>query len=59
MDDDPPTAAKHAAKPLPVDPVNRVLEAALDREFAEPESGPHCWTKSVVILHDGHIVTER
>src|SRR5262249_15619609 len=34
-------------------------EAALDREFAEPESSPHRWTKSVVILHDGHIVAER
>ena len=56
---DPPTAAKPAAKPLPVDPVNPALEAALDREFAEPESGPHRWTKSVVILHDGHIVAER
>jgi hypothetical protein len=59
MDDDPPTAAKHAAKPLPVDPINPALEAALDREFAEPESSPHRWTKSVVILHDGHIVAER
>jgi CubicO group peptidase (beta-lactamase class C family) len=58
-DDDPPTAAKHAAKPLPVDPVNPALEAALDREFDEPESSPHRWTKSVVILHDGHLVAER
>ena len=41
MDDDPPRTAKHAAKPLPVDPVNPALEAALDREFAEPEGGPH------------------
>ena len=59
MDDDPPTGAIHAAKPLPVDRVNPALEAALDRQFAEPESGPHRWTKSVVILHDGHIVAER
>jgi hypothetical protein len=59
IDDDLPTPAKHAAKPLPVDPVNPALEAALDREFTEPESGPHRWTKSVVILHDGHIVAER
>jgi hypothetical protein len=59
MDDDPPTGAKPAAKPLPVDPVNPALEAALDREFAEPESGPHRWTKSVAILHDGHIAAER
>jgi len=58
-DDDPPRAAKHAAKPLPVDPDNPVLEAALDREFAEPDSSPHRRTKSVVILHDGHIVAER
>jgi CubicO group peptidase (beta-lactamase class C family) len=56
---DPPTAAQHAAKPLPVDPVSLALEAALDREFAEPESGPHRWTKSVVILRGGHIVAER
>ena len=41
LDDDPPTAAKHAAKPLRVNPVNPALEAALDREFAEPEGGPH------------------
>ena len=59
VDDDPPTPAKHAAEPLPVDPVNLTLEAALDREFAEPESGAHRWTKSVVILHSGHIVAER
>jgi CubicO group peptidase (beta-lactamase class C family) len=59
MHDDPPTGAKHAAKPLPVDPDNPAREGALDREFAEPESGPHRWTKSVVILRDGHIVAER
>ena len=59
MDDDPPTAAKQAAKPLPVDPANPALEAALDREFTESESGPRRWTKSVVILNDGRIVTER
>jgi hypothetical protein len=51
MDDDPPAAAKHTAKPLPVDPVSLALEAALDCEFAEPENGPHRWTKSVLILH--------
>jgi CubicO group peptidase (beta-lactamase class C family) len=59
VDDDPPATAKHAAKPLPVDPVSPALEAALDREFAEPDSSPHRWTKSVVILRDGHIVAER
>jgi CubicO group peptidase (beta-lactamase class C family) len=58
-DDDPLTAAKRAAMPLALDPVSPALEIALDREFAEPESGPHRWTKSVVILHDGHIVAER
>jgi CubicO group peptidase (beta-lactamase class C family) len=57
--DERPRAAKQTAKPLPVDPVNPALEAALDREFAEPEGSPHRWTKSVVILHDGHIVAER
>jgi hypothetical protein len=36
IEDDPPTAAKHAAKLLPVDPVNPALEAALHDEFAEP-----------------------
>jgi hypothetical protein len=59
MHDDPPTAAKHAATLLPVDRVNPALEEALDREFAEPDSGPHRRTKSVVILHDGHIAAER
>lgn len=59
MDDDPPTAAKHAAKALPVDPVNPAREAALDREFAEPERGAHPWPISVVILRDGDIVAER
>jgi CubicO group peptidase (beta-lactamase class C family) len=58
-ENDPPTAAKHAAKPLPVDPANPALEAALDREFAEPESGRHRWTKSVVVLRGAHIVAER
>jgi CubicO group peptidase (beta-lactamase class C family) len=57
--DDPPTGATPATKPLPVDPVNPAFEAALDREFVEPETDPHRWTKSVVILHDGHIVAER
>jgi CubicO group peptidase (beta-lactamase class C family) len=52
-------AAKHAAMPLPVDPVNSALEAALDREFAEPESRPHRWTRSVAILRGGYIVAER
>jgi CubicO group peptidase (beta-lactamase class C family) len=52
-------AANGGVTPLPVDPRNAVLEAALDREFAEPQSGPHRWTKSVVILHGGHIVAER
>jgi CubicO group peptidase (beta-lactamase class C family) len=59
LDDAPPTRAKDATKPLLIDPVNPALEAALDREFAEPRSGPQRWTKSVVILHAGHIVAER
>jgi hypothetical protein len=59
MGDDPPTPAKHTAKPLPIDPVSPALEAALDREFAEPESSPHRRTKSVVILRGGHIVAKR
>jgi CubicO group peptidase (beta-lactamase class C family) len=57
--DEPLTVANGGAAPLPVDPVNPLLEAALDREFTEPLSGPHRWTKSVVILHGGHIVAER
>jgi CubicO group peptidase (beta-lactamase class C family) len=59
MADDPPTTASRATNPLPVDPVNPALEAALDREFAEPTNSPHRWTKSLVILHDGHIIAER
>ena len=47
MDDDPPTAAKHAAKPLPVDAVNPALEAALDRGSPNPRAartaGPSRW----------------
>jgi hypothetical protein len=46
-DDDPPIAAKQPAKPLPIDPVDPALEAALDREFTEPESGPHRWKLAV------------
>ena len=48
MDDDPPTPAERAAKPLPVDPVNPAPEAVRDREFAEPEGSPHRWTKSLI-----------
>jgi CubicO group peptidase (beta-lactamase class C family) len=56
---DEPDVAKARTKPLPVNSINPALEAALDRAFAEAESGPRRWTKAVVILYDGHIVAER
>jgi CubicO group peptidase (beta-lactamase class C family) len=42
-----------------VAPKSAALSEALDHVFAEPTSGPHRWTKAVVILHHGHIIAER
>ncbi len=42
-----------------VKPTDPRLAAALEEAFVEPESGPHRWTTSVVVLHDGQVVAER
>jgi CubicO group peptidase (beta-lactamase class C family) len=47
------------AGPDIVVPHDPALAAALDRAFAEPASGPHRYTKAVVIVHDGRVVAER
>jgi hypothetical protein len=48
-----------SASPDVIVPRNAALASALDRAFAEPESGPHRWTKAVAIFHRGRIVGER
>ena len=42
-----------------VEPSDPKLRAALDRAFAEPETGPRRGTKAVIVLHDGRVVAER
>jgi CubicO group peptidase (beta-lactamase class C family) len=58
---DPPAPAllPAIAGPDLVEPASPALKAALDRAFAEPATGPHRWTKAVIIVHDGRIVGER
>src|SRR5262245_17305444 len=40
-------------------PANDKLSEALNHVFAESESGPHRFTKAVVVLHRGRVVGER
>ena len=47
------------AGPEVVTPTDPALIAALNDSFAEPENGPHRWTKAVVIVHDGRVIAER
>jgi CubicO group peptidase (beta-lactamase class C family) len=42
-----------------VAPTDPVLQAALDRAFAEPKGGPRRATRAVVIVHDDHVIAER
>ena len=53
------SSAAPLAGPAVVDPVNAKLSEALDHAFVEPESGPHRFTKAVLVLHRGRIVGER
>jgi CubicO group peptidase (beta-lactamase class C family) len=49
-----------AVRPLPMgNPANPVLEAVLDRAFAEPSPGSHRQTRAIVVLHRGRVVAER
>ena len=53
------SAAPDIAGPAVVEPTDAKLRAALDRAFAEPDTGPRRGTKAVVVLHDGRVVAER
>jgi CubicO group peptidase (beta-lactamase class C family) len=54
-----PELLRDIAGPAVVASIDPQLAAALDRAFAEPEQPPHCHTKAVVVVKDGHIVAER
>jgi len=54
-----PTVLPPIAGPEVVAPADPALKSALDRAFAEPDQGPHRWTKAVVIVHDGRVIAER
>jgi CubicO group peptidase (beta-lactamase class C family) len=55
----PPARATDIAGAAVVEPSDPKLRAALDRAFAEPETGPRRGTKAVIVLHDGRVVAER
>jgi CubicO group peptidase (beta-lactamase class C family) len=55
----PPARATDITGVAVVEPTDPKLRAALDRAFAQPESGPRRGTKAVVVLHDGRVVAER
>ena len=55
----PASSAPDIAGPAAVEPSDEKLRAALDRAFAEPESGARRKTKAVIVLHDGRVVAER
>lgn len=42
-----------------VETADPLLNSALDRAFAEPDSAPHRRTKAVVIVHEDHVLAER
>lgn len=54
-----PSLMPPIAGPEVVEPTDPALKAALDHAFAEPDHGPHRWTKAVVVLQDGRVVAER
>jgi CubicO group peptidase (beta-lactamase class C family) len=55
-----PPSRPDIAGPARVTSAKAALEAAVDRAFAEPPNGlPQRLTKSVVVVHDGRVITER
>jgi CubicO group peptidase (beta-lactamase class C family) len=55
-----PPSLPDIAGPARVTSAKAALEAAVDRAFAEPPHGlPQRLTKSVVVVHDGRVITER
>jgi CubicO group peptidase (beta-lactamase class C family) len=48
-----------AETPAPPSTRNSDIEAAIDRVFAEKEGVPRKFVKAVVVMHDGHLITER
>ena len=55
---EPPALLPDIAGPALVQGDARV-QAAIDRAFAEPASGPKRWTQAVVIVHNGQVIGER
>jgi CubicO group peptidase (beta-lactamase class C family) len=45
--------------PTPVATENQALESALEHAFAEPAHSPYRQVRAVVVMHDGHVITER
>jgi CubicO group peptidase (beta-lactamase class C family) len=45
--------------PVPVEPADPALWAALDHAFEEPAAPPFRRTKAVVVVHDGRVIAER
>jgi CubicO group peptidase (beta-lactamase class C family) len=54
-----PRLLPEIAGPAAVEPANGALKAALERAFAETQSGPQRRTKAIVIVHDGRVIAER
>jgi CubicO group peptidase (beta-lactamase class C family) len=54
----PPLLAEIAG-PVPVEPADPALGAALDHAFEEPAAPPFRRTKAVVVVHDGRVIAER
>jgi CubicO group peptidase (beta-lactamase class C family) len=54
-----PPSLPDIAGPAKVTSANPALEAAVDRAFAEQHGFPQRLTKSVVVVHDGRVITER
>jgi CubicO group peptidase (beta-lactamase class C family) len=54
-----PALLPDIAGPAPVAPADSALAAALDHVFAEPETGPPAWVKTIVVVKDGQVIAER
>ncbi len=55
----PPALLPPIAGPDLVTPTDPALSTALDHAFGETPSGPHRFTKAVVVVQDGKLIAER
>ncbi len=53
-----PPLLPEIAGPAVVEPTGALMQAALDRAFAEPDK-PRRRTKAIVVVHDGRVIAER